>query len=383
MLTMEQIYRIRNISRIEGKSLRKIAKITGHDFETVKKYVDREDFNVEIKAKQRRNGKLSPYEKTIRNWLISDKQSPRKQRHTAKRIYDRLKEKYGEEFDASDRSVRKLVAEIRRELEMDPDGYIPLEHPPGEAQADFGDARFVENGITYEGHYINLSYPYSNGGHMQLFKSMNQECLLEGLKAIFEHIGGVPTAIWFDNMSAAVKKVKSYGERDLTDGFLRFMMHYGYSSNFCNPGSGHEKGSVENKVGYHRRNMFVPVPEFSDLREYNKELLKKCDLDMEREHYKGIGKIDELFLEDRQEFIKLPRVPFEVFIQQLVKADKYGKVKFNSKIYSTSPKVAGREVIIKAGAYDVEILDTDIKAYYNSQTPLRRNYGVDGLDTIS
>jgi hypothetical protein len=80
---------------------------------------------------------------------------------------------------------------------------------------------------------------------MQLFKSTNQECLLEGLKAIFEHIGGVPTAIWFDNMSTIVKKIKEYGERDLTKGFLRFMMHYDFRSNFCNPDSGHEKGSVE------------------------------------------------------------------------------------------------------------------------------------------
>jgi len=120
----------------------------------------------------------------------------------------------------------------------------------------------------------------------------------------YEHIGGVPTAIWFDNMSTIVKKIKEYGERDLTKGFLRFMMHYGFQSNICNPNSGHEKGSVENKVGYHRRNMLVPIPEFMDLRGYNKELLLKCDQDMNRMHYKGYGMIKDLIQAVGNEYLQ-------------------------------------------------------------------------------
>jgi transposase len=359
------------MKKFEGKSLRKISQITGHNFETVKKYVEKDDFNQTIRPKQRRQSKLSPYRSIVTAWLIKDKQAPHKQQHTARRVYDRLKELYGDEFDASERAVRKFVADIRKELQVNTDGFLPLEHPPGEAQADFGEARFIENGITYDGYYFNISYPYSNGGHMQLFKSANQECLLEGMKAIFEHIGGVPAAIWFDNMSTAVKKVKEYGERDLTKGFLRFMMHYGFQSNFCNPNSGHEKGSVENKVGYHRRNMLVPIPEFKDLKEYNKELLLKCDQDMNRMHYKGYGMIKDLFMEDKQEFFKLPKVSFEVYLHEFAKADNYGKVKFDGRTYSTSPSMAGRQVIVKAGAYDIEILDTDC----NHIIEHRRLYG--------
>jgi transposase len=161
MLTMEQIYRIRNMKKFEGKSLRKISRITGHDFETVKKYVEKEDFNQTLRPKQRRQGKLSPYRSIVTAWLINDKKAPHKQQHTAKRVYDRLKELYGAEFDASERSVRKLVAEIRKGLEMDTNGFLPLEHPPGEAQADFGEARFIENGIAYDGYYLNIAYPLS------------------------------------------------------------------------------------------------------------------------------------------------------------------------------------------------------------------------------
>lgn len=360
MLTMEQIYRIRNLRKFEGKSLRKIAKITGYDFATVKKYVEKENFNIELRSKQQRSGKLSPYKDIVIKWLKDDEKAPYKQRHTSKRVYDRLNELYPE-FNASERAVRYFVSGLRNELQIAKEGSIPLDHPPGEAQVDFGDARFIENGVTYDGQYLNISFPYSNAGYTQLFKSANQECLLEGMKSIFEHIGGVPTAIWFDNMSTAVQKIKAHGERDLTKGFMRFMMHYGFNSNFCNPNSGNEKGSVEAKVGYHRRNLFVPIPEFNDLKEYNKQLFKRLDNDMDRQHYKGIGLIRELFAEDKAEFFKLPEVVFEVYRHEFVKADNYGKVKLETKTYSTSPSMAGAQAVLKVGAYDLEILDCDYR----------------------
>lgn len=358
MLTMEQIYRIKNLKKFEGKSLRKIADITGYDFSTVKKYVDMNNFNLDLHPKQKRNGKLSPYRETIRNWLENDIKAPYKQRHTAKRVYERLKELYPE-FDISDRAVRSLVAEIKRELKTDKSGSLPLNHPPGEAQVDFGEVRFIEKGITHDGYYLNISFPYSNAGYTQVFKSQNQECLLEGMKSIFNHIGGVPTTIWFDNMSTAVQKIKEHGQRDLTKGFLRFMLHYGFNSNFCNPNSGNEKGSVEAKVGYHRRNLFVPIPEFNDIEQYNKELLIRLDKDMEREHYKGIGLIKDLFQDDKSEFFELPGVCFEVYQLEFVKADNYGIVKFDGRKYSSSPAMANEQVIIKAGAYDLELLNGD------------------------
>ena len=145
---MEQVYRIRNMKKFEGKSLRKISQLTGHDFETVKKYVEKDDFNQILRPKQRRKSKLSPYRGIVTTWLIKDKQAPHKQRHTAKRVYDRLKELYGGEFDTSERAVRKFVADIRKELQSNIDGFLLLEHSPGEAQADFGEAQFIENGIN-------------------------------------------------------------------------------------------------------------------------------------------------------------------------------------------------------------------------------------------
>jgi hypothetical protein len=218
---------------------------------------------------------------------------------------------------------------------------------------------------------LNLSFPYSNAGFCQLFKSQNQECLLQGLKNIFEHIGGVPVSITFDNPSTIVIKIKEHGNRELTDIFINFRLHYGFSSNFCNPYSGHEKGSVENKVGFLRRNMFVPIPEFKDINEFNRELLEKCTKDMNRIHYKKRKLISELFKEDILALKMLPNNPFDVFKLQKATADKYGKVKYDKKLYSTVPAFAQREVWLKARANEIEILDEK----YNLIQAHKRLYG--------
>jgi len=367
MLTMDQIYRIRVLHKYEGKSLREIARETGNHFETVKKYVEKEDFNLQLREKQTRSGKLSPFKPLIDEWLEADLQAKPKQRHTAQRVYNRLKELFGEDFNVSDRSVRKYVAKRKKELLEASDSYLPLEHPPGEAQIDFGEAEFIERGQKYQGHYINVSFPYSNGGYMQLFKSENQECLLQGLLNIFEYIGRCPIALWCDNMSTAVKRIRKNGERDLTRGFERFMLHYGFRSNFCNLAAGNEKGNVENKVGYHRRNLLVPIPEFDDLHEFNRKILELCDRDMLRSHYKKRRIIKELFEEDKAAMNPLPKDRFDIGRLEIARADKYGKVKFDARIYSSSPAVSGQQVWVKATAHEVTIMDENYQEIVTHQ----------------
>ena len=133
-------------------SLRKIAEETGHHFETVQKYANQENFNLQVKAKQKRKSKLDSFKEQIDKWLLEDTITWHKQRHTTQRIYNRLVEIHGQNFNVSDRAVRKYVAQRRKELSRNTDGFLPLEHQPGEAQVDFGEARFVEKGITYEGY---------------------------------------------------------------------------------------------------------------------------------------------------------------------------------------------------------------------------------------
>lgn len=271
----------------EEKSLREISRMTGYSFHTVRKYAYEDNWNAQHlpNVEPGKHPVLGPYIETIDRWLEEDLKTPRKQRHTAMRIHARLVEEYG--FKGNYSCVKKYVRKKRYVMREEEAGYLPLEHPMGHAQADFGEFTYYDGiGAQKKGYALTVSFPYSNHALTQVCASQNQECFLEGLKRIFEHIGGVPGSIRFDNMRTAVHNICKNGDRELTDGFTRFMLHYRFKAEFCNPRAGNEKGNVENKVGYTRRNYFVPVPVIENTEEYNKKLFKRCDTDSERTYYK-------------------------------------------------------------------------------------------------
>lgn len=318
--------------------------------------------------------KLEPYKALIDSWLEEDRNHPRKQRHTAKKVFKRLtKEVPG--FDCSYRLVAEYVKYRKEALNLKrSEGFLPLEHHPGEAQADFGSAEFYERGRLISGKYLVLSFPWSNAGFLQLFYGENIECLLEGLTAIFRHIGGVPHEIWFDNASSMVTNIIKDGGRDLTERFSRFKEHYGFKAVFMNPDAGHEKGNVENKVGYGRRNYLVPVPEFNDLMFYNTELLEQLDADQDREHYYKQATIRELFEADKSALMPLPTVWFDTSrVITGLKTDAYGRFTLeNGKHeYSSAPKYALGTVNVRLDSTFVTVLDDD----YREIVTHKRLYG--------
>lgn len=178
------------------------------------------------------------------------------------------------------------------------------------------------------------------------------------LKNIFNHIGRVPSKIWFDNLSAAVK-VFNKKERKLNNFFERFCAHYSFKPIFCNPASGNEKGNVENKVGYFRRNYLVPEPEFNNLENFNKHLLTLCDNDHKRVHYQKRTSIKKLYEEQVLEMQLVNPIEFEVFRIEKRKANKYGNIEFETNIYSVSPKEKNNELWIKITANNITILNEE------------------------
>ena len=130
-------------------------------------------------------------------------------------------------------STKKRVS-----LSQGKSGFLPISHPMAYAQVDFGEIVYLDkSGIEHKAHELIVSFPYSNKAYVQVFPSQNQECLLTGMRSVFEYIGGVPRVIRFDNMSTAVVNVLDGGERELTEGFTRFKLHYRFNSEFCNPAS--------------------------------------------------------------------------------------------------------------------------------------------------
>jgi len=188
-----------------------------------------------------------------------------------------------------------------------------------------------------------------------VFQSENQECLLEGLKRIFTHIGGVPIRVRCDNMSTAVAQILKGTERVISDGFTRFMLHHRFAADFCNPASGNEKGNVENKVGYTRRNMLVPVPVIDDFTLFNQELLTLCDADHGREHYRHGETLESLWEQEKQQLLTLPKYEYDVFRYESATVGKTGFVTVDSVKYGLSPELSGKVVQAKIRFDTVEL----------------------------
>ena len=356
MLRMAEIEYIKDQYENEDKSLREIARETKHHFTTVQKYAYRENWNQngERTKREREFPVMAEYIPKVNEWLEADEREPRKQRHTIVKIYKRLVEECG--YRNSYNSVKRYYNYKKAEMKKHRESYLPLAKPPGYAQTDFGKFKYYD-GLEREneGYALIVTFPQSNAGWMQVFRSENQECLLTGLKRIFYHIGGVPIRLKCDNMTTAVAQILKGIERVIADGFYRFMLHHRFKADFCTPGKGNEKGNVENKVGYTRRNMLVPVPTITDFDAFNEELLQRCDEDHERAHYERGVLIRELWEEDKKNLMNLPEYEYDVFNYASLKVDDYGFIRLDTTRYGLSPEMSGKVVQVKRYFDKIEV----------------------------
>jgi transposase len=356
MISMDRVDSIRRKYR-RGEPVAAIAREVGVSRDTVYKYARMEDLSPEPpKARRRRPSKMDRWAPLVDQWLTDDFRENRKQRHTAHRVWRRLVDECG--ADVSEQTVRRYVREARLRLGGGPGCFLDLDWPAGVAQVDFGHAAFVVRGTRREMPYFVASFPYSNVGLAQVFPGENAECVCQGLRNVFEFVGGVPTRVVFDNATGVGRRVCDRVRT--TRLFEACSAHYGFEYRFCSPYSGHEKGSVENKVGTQRRNLFVPVPRVWDVDGYNERLLERSRDMSRKEHYRKGRPELELFEDDLAAMLALPARPFECVEYRRARADKKGKVRVDGRHwYSTSPECAGREMVVGLWATRVAVMDGD------------------------
>lgn len=382
MLQMDKQNYLSNLSQFEGLSLREIAKRTGHHFNTIKKYVDREDWNNLYKPRKKKGSLLDPLKATIDEWIEEDLKRKRKYRRTGTKIYNDLKTDV-ELSKLLQVGIQTVVAYVsHRKKELCKKTYNTAMfglHSMCSAQVDFGKILVVgKGGIEETWCELVLSFPWSNAGFVQVCRWETKECLCEALQRIFEFISGVPLRILFDNMSSAVIHIEADGKRQLTEIFTRFTMHHKFKADFCNPDSPQEKGNVENKVGYIRRNYLLPPPKIEDLEEFNRNLLEKCMVDLQREHYVKKDQIIDLFKAEQEALIPLPNERFRVFTLEKVKTDKYSFIHFDKNQYSTSPEYAVCEMWLEVGASELRVLNEK----YEQVASHKRKHGYNIQPTI-
>ncbi len=204
-----------------------------------------------------------------------DPSTPRKQRHTARRVFEWLRDEHG--YAGGEVAVRRYVAEQRR---VSGEVFVPLSQPAGEAQFDFGEATVEIAGVRVKAALAVMTLPYSDAFLVSAYPRECTETFQAGHVAAFAFFGGVPSKTAYDNTRIAVSRIVGGNERTLTRGFLRLESHFLFRHRFCRVARGNEKGHVENLVGYGRRNFLVPVPSFGSFSELNAHLRERCTADL-------------------------------------------------------------------------------------------------------
>ena len=259
--------RVRHAVSIEGISQREAAKVFGIDPRTVAKMLA---FSVPpgYRRSQRvSRPKLDAFTGIIDQILEADKLVPKKQRHTSKRIFERLRDEHN--FEGGITIVKDYIFVAKqRQREM----FVPLTHPPGHAQADFGEALAVIGGVEQKIHFLVMDLPHSDACFLKAYPAETTEAFCDAHVAAFAFFGGVPASILYDNTRIAVARILGDGKRKRTRVFSEIVSHYLFEDRFGRPGKGNDKGKVEGMVGYTRRNFMVPKPRFANFDDLNAHL---------------------------------------------------------------------------------------------------------------
>jgi len=326
----------------DGLSGRKIARDFGISRDSVAKMLAYSEPPGYRRTAVIKRPKLDAYADQIDQWLAEDKGRPRKQRHTAKRIFERLRDECG--FDGGYTIVKDYVRSQKRgSREM----FVPLSHPPGHAQADFGEALVVIGGIEQKAYFFALDLPQSDACYVRAYPAANTEAWLDGHVHAFAFFGAVPQSVLYDNDRCLVAKIMPDGTRKRTQRFSAMLSHYVIQDRYGRPGKGNDKGKVEGLVGYSRRNFMVPMPRFADWGAFNDYLEDHCRKrqgDILRGHKASIG---ERLVTDLAAMQDLPAAQFEACDLRSGQVTSTSIVRYRGNDYSVPVAYGHRNVWIK------------------------------------
>jgi len=350
MFSVEMYFQVRRACLVEGMSVREASRVFGVHRDTVRKMLANATPQGYTRQGPARKPKLEPFTEVIDAILEADRRVHRKQRHTAKRIFERLRDEHG--FDGQYTIVKDYVREHRGRVgEM----FVPLSHGPGHAQCDFGEAVAVIAGVEQKIHYFVLDLPHSDGCFVKAYPGETTEAFLDGHVSAFAFLGGVPQSILYDNTKLAVAKILGGGRRKRTRAFTELQSHYLFEDRFGRPGQGNDKGNVEGTVGYARRNFLVPVPRAEDFAALNTHLEGRCLDRMDavlRGHTETIGQRME---RDLEALAPLPAGIYEACDQQASRVSSLSLVRYRTNDYSVPVAYGHREVLVKGYVHEVVI----------------------------
>ncbi len=347
---MELYARVRRACHVEGVSVREAARRFGVHRDTVRKMLKYAVPPGYRRAEPPRRPKLDPFTGIIDQMLDADTSVPKKQRHTSKRIFERLQTEHG--FTGGQTIVKDYVHERKlRHQEM----FVPLTHPPGHGQADFGEALAVIAGVQRKVHFLAVSLPHSDACFIKAYPGETTEAFLDGHNAAFTFFGGVPQTMLYDNTKLAVARILGDGTRTRTRAFGELVSHYLFTDRFGRPGKGNDKGKVEGLVGYARRNFLVPIPRQESFDALNASLEACCRTRLDTTLRGHTETIAERFARDRAVLLPLPGAPYDACEKVGTRVSSLSLVRYRTNDYSVPVAYGHREVLVRGYVGEVVI----------------------------
>ncbi len=350
MYLVDVYLRIRRAVMVEGMSVREASRVFGLHRDTVRKMLAYSAPPGYRRQTPPKRPKLQAFTGVIDRILDEDHRVPRKQRHTAKRIFERLRDEYG--FDGGYTVVKDYVREHRRQTK---EMFVPLSHPPGQAQCDFGEALVVIGGAQRKVRCFVLDLPHSDGCFVKAYPAETTEAFLDGHVSAFSFLGGIPQSILYDNTKLAVARILGDGKRQRTRSFMELQSHYLFEDRFGRPGKGNDKGKVEGLVGYTRRNFLVPIPSFESFEALNAYLERRCLERMDatlRGHSETIGQRME---QDLDALLPLPPAPYDACDKQAGQVSSLSLVRYRTNDYSVPVAYGHRDALVRGYVDEVVI----------------------------
>lgn len=354
MVKVDQYEYIRTAHRVYGKSIHQIQRETGHSRGTIRKVLRGEYVAYQQREKQN-FPVLGSYTAKIEEWLKADKEQPIKQRHTARRIYSRLIAEC--DYQGSEESVRRYVRQAKARLGLKNVGVYIITDPDcgKEAEVDWFYAVAIIKGVRVPIKCFCMRSRYSGKHFVRAYLCEKQQAFFDAHIRAFEFFGGIFPTLVYDNLTTAVQKVLSGRHRVEQESFIRFRSYYNFSSRFCNPGQGHEKGGVEGGGGFARRNYLVPIPDVETIEELNQHLLEACH---KYGNHKLSGKdetVNTLFEREKGELISLPVAPFSNMLVIEAKVNKFSTVMADKNHYSVPYSYVGMKVRMQLWIDKIEV----------------------------